>query len=476
MAANEYLDSLQLSAEKMRELGYRVVDMLVDHFDRLPSEPVATVPSRRALEEKLREPIPERGVDIDAVLQRVEQDVLGNMMHVDHRRFFAFIPSPSNYVSVMADALATGFNVFAGTWLEGAGPAQIEMVTVDWLRELCGMPEGTGGLFVSGGSMANLTALVVARQAKLPNGIDKATVYCSEQTHASIEKGMRILGFRSDQLRKLDADREFRLPLTTLLSAVASDRSAGKRPFCVVANAGTTNTGAVDPLSDIADFCRDQNLWFHVDGAYGGAAVLSKRAASRLAGIGRADSLSLDPHKWLFQPYETGCVLVREGRRLGESFRIAPEYLKDAETKEEEVNFYEQGIQMTRSFRALKLWMSLQVFGLERFRNAIDRGISLAETAEELLRRSSCWEIVTPAEMGIVTFRYRHRGGAADEDALNRRIVEGMTADGFAMLNSTVLEGRTALHLCTINPRTTVSDLEKTVERMEVLGSRALNP
>ena len=389
MRENDELGRLSLSAEQMRKLGYRVIDMLVEHFDRLPSKHVTTVASRRALEEKLREPIPERGVDIDAVLRRVERDIFGNMMHLDHRRFFAFIPSPSNYVAVMAEALATGFNVFAGTWLEGSGPAQIEMVTVDWLRELCDMPKGTGGLFVSGGSMANLTALVVARQAKLPNGIENATVYCSEQTHPSIEKGMRILGFRSDQLRKLDSDREFRLPLAALRSAVETDRASGRNPFCVVANAGTTNTGAVDPLSDMADFCRDQGLWFHVDGAYGGAAVLSKRAASRLAGMGRADSLSLDPHKWLFQPYETGCVLVREGRRLGECFRIVPEYLKDAETKEE-VNFYEQGIQMTRSFRALKLWMSFR----SSASNDSDKLSTTVSRSPRLRRRSSADPLV----------------------------------------------------------------------------------
>jgi glutamate/tyrosine decarboxylase-like PLP-dependent enzyme len=316
MPESDDLERLQLPAEQMRELGYRVIDMLVEHFENLPSKQVTRKAPRRAMEERLREPIPERGLGVDAVLRRLERDVLGNMMHLDHPRFFAFIPGPSNYVAAMAEALATGFNVFAGTWLEASGPAQIELVTVDWLRQICGMPEGTNGLFVSGGSMANLTALVVARQAKLPNGIEAAMVYCSDQTHSSIEKGMGILGFRPEQLRKLTSDESFRLPLAELRRAVGSDRASGKIPFCVVANAGTTNTGAVDPLADLADYCREEGLWFHVDGAYGAAAVLSEREATRLAGMARADSLSLDPHKWLFQPYETGCVLIREGRRL----------------------------------------------------------------------------------------------------------------------------------------------------------------
>jgi len=227
-----------------------------------------------------------------------------------------------------------------------------------------------------------------------------------------------VLGYREEQLRKVPSDIEFRLDLAELRRAVEADRAAGRIPFCVVANAGTTNTGAVDPLSKLADYCRGERLWLHVDGAFGAAAVLSERGRAILRGLGRADSLSLDPHKWLFQPYEIGCILVRDEGWLRETFHILPEYLTDIEGQAGEVNFCDRGIQLTRGFRALKLWMSLNVFGRAGFEEAINRGFELAEIAEAALRRTPGWEVVAPAQMGILTFRCTPEGVTGQ--ALNR--------------------------------------------------------
>jgi aromatic-L-amino-acid decarboxylase len=459
--------TLSLSPEEMRALGYRVVDMLVEHFGGLPGKPVTRRAARATLEARLREPLPERGSDVLEVLDRVQRDVLDQIMHLDHPRFFAFIPSPSNFVSAMADALASGFNVFAATWLEGSGPAQIELVTIDWLCQACGLPATAGGLFVSGGSMANITALAVARHVKLGTSGSDAVVYGSDQTHSSIARGLSVLGFRRDQLSELPSDDRFKLELPALRRAVQADRDAGRAPFCVVANAGTTNSGAIDPLSPLADFCQQQEMWLHVDGAFGAAAALCDRGRVLLDGLGRADSLALDPHKWLFQPYEIGCVLVRNERWLKEAFHILPEYLKDIAGQEEEVNFCDRGIQLTRGFRALKLWMSLQVFGAAAFEAALERGFELAEIAEAAVRALPEWEVVTPAQMGILTFRYAPPGATAEEqDRLNRQLVEAMIADQFAMLSTTVLRGRTVLRMCTINPRTTETDVRDTVRRL----------
>ncbi len=519
--------TLELSREEMRALGYRVVDLLVEHIATLRDKPVTRRAGRPAMEARLREPVPRAGSDPGAVLAQVETAVLATLMHLDHPRFFAFVPGPSNFVGVMADALAAGFNVFAGTWLEAAGPAQIELVTLDWLRQLCGLPEAAGGLFVSGGSVANLTALAVARRVVLGDRLDGAVVYGSDQTHSSVERGLRLLGFAPAQFRKLPSDAAFRLPLAELRRAVAADRAAGRRPFCVVASAGTTNTGAVDPLPALADFCREAGLWLHADGAYGAAAVLCDAGRARLEGLDRVDSLSLDPHKWLFQPYEIGCVLVRDRRLLRETFRIVPEYLRDLYRGEPEgnsrrrdsespgtfgrelapgdsacrepasrradienlpgnsprqggesigssrenlepINFCDYGLQLSRGFRALKLWMSLKVFGLDAFRRAVERGIALAELAEAAVRRLPGWEVVTPAQLAVVTFRYAPPGmPPAGADALNRRLVEAMVADGFAMVSSTVLRGRTVLRMCAINPRTTDADVEETIRRLD---------
>lgn len=472
MSEAKFDHTLELSEEEMRGLGYRIVDVLVKHFRGLGDKPVTRKADRTELDGRLREPPPEDGTDPAEVLERLEREVFANIMHLDHPRFFAFVPSPSNFVSVMADALSSGFNAFCGAWLEGSGPAEVELVTLDWLRGVCGLPEGAGGLFVSGGSVANLTALAVARRDRLGDRIEGAVAYCSDQTHSSVERGMRVLGFEPEQLRRLPSDESFRLNPETLRGAVADDRSAGRKPFCVVANAGTTNTGAADPLDELALLCNEEGLWLHADGAYGAAAALCEKGRRLLRGLGSVDSLSLDPHKWLFQPYEMGCVLVRDERLLEGTFRMSPEYLKDAEAREGEVNFFDRGIQLTRGFRALKLWMSLQVFGLRAFREAVERGFELAERTEEALRRSARWEVVAPAQMGIVNFRHvpEERMPEAEVDALNGRMVGAMISDGYAMVSTTTLRGRTVLRMCTINPRTTETDVRETIRRLELLA------
>ena len=455
----------------MRALGYAVIDELIQHLTELPDKPVTRRASRAELEALLREPPPENGADPAAVLATVRDAVMGNIMHLDHPRFFAFVPGAGNFVSVMGDTLAAGFNVFAGTWLESSGPAQLEMLTIDWLREICGLPEGAGGLFVSGGSMANLTALAVARERLGPNEWHRAVLYCSDQTHSSVDRAARTLGIVGERLRRLPSDASYRLRRDDLRDAVRADRAAGLRPLAVIANAGTTNTGAVDPLPELADICHSEDLWLHVDGAYGAAAVLSPRGRNLLRGMDRADSLVLDPHKWLFQPYDLGCVLVRDAAGLEDAFAIMPEYLRDISAAAGEINYCDIGLELTRRFRALKLWMSIKVFGLAEFRAAIERGMQLAETAEALLREAGCWEIVTPAQLAVVTFRHGHSpGDTAADSEFHRRLFEAVVADGYSLVTSTELDSRPVLRLCTINPRTTEADLDETLGRLRGLA------
>jgi glutamate/tyrosine decarboxylase-like PLP-dependent enzyme len=365
----------------------------------------------------------------------------------------------------MADALISGYNVFAGTWISGSGPAAVELAVIEWLRVACGFPNGAGGLFVSGGTMANLTALAVARHVVLSDRLDGATVYFSDQAHSSLEKALRVIGLPPENVRKIACDGDYRLPLGALEQAVEKDRAAGKRPFSVIASAGTTNTGAIDPLGELSRLCRRQGLWLHVDGAYGAAAVISNRGRELLAGLELADSLSLDPHKWLFQPFEIGCVLVRDLVHLRDTFLILPEYLKDTHQYSAEFNFTDHGLQLTRGFRALKLWMSIKVFGMAAFRAAVERGFALAEFTAARLREMPGWQIVTPAHMGIVCFRY-----AGADDATHRRLVQSILRDGIALITSTVLGGRTVLRTCTINPRTTERDIEETLDTLDRLA------
>ena len=451
----------------MREIGYRVVDHLVEHLTSLGTQPVGAKGDPAVLIPAFDQPPPEHGMEFETVLAEVERNVLANTMHVNHPRFFAYVPGPSNFVGAMADALVSGYNVFAGTWLSGSGPAALELAVLNWLREACGLPESAGGLFVSGGTMANLTALAVARHVALADRADGATVYFSDQVHSSLEKALRLIGIPPSGFRRLPSDPGYRLPVQTLAQRIEQDRADGMKPFCVIASAGTTNTGAIDPLPEISRLCRQQNLWLHVDGAYGAAAALSPRVRQLLPGLELADSLSLDPHKWLFQPFEIGCVLVRDLTHLRDTFRMLPEYLKDTHQQNEEFNFTDYGLQLTRSFRALKLWMSIKVFGMASIRAAIERGVAIAEFLESRLRRMPGWEIVTPAQMAVLCFRY-----TAADDAAHLRLVQAILEDGFALITSTVLRGRTVLRACTINPRTTEADVSATLEKIDVLARR----
>lgn len=463
--------SLELTPDEMRQFGYRVIDMLVDHFAHMNEGPVGNKAAPGVIRPQFARPAPEVPVPIDESLDFLARHVFTNILHVDHPRFFAFVPSPNNFVSTMADTLASGFNVFNGTWLGGSAAAAIELVVIDWLRGFCGLPEETGGLFVSGGSVANTTALMVARHAKLHDRVEGAVVYFSDQTHSSVERGLLVLGFAPEQMRKIRSDADFQIPLDALSAQISADRAAGLRPFCIIANAGTTNTGAVDPFPELADLAAREGLWLHADGAYGAAAIISDRAREALRGLDRVDSLSLDPHKWLFQSFECGCVLVRNAELMKAAFQIHPDYLQDVHRSLVEVNLCDYGIQLTRSFRALKVWLSIHTFGMQAFRDAISRGFDLAEIAEQRLRAMADWEVLSPARMAIVCFRYVPRSG--DVNALQLQLMETMLRDQFALLTTTVLRGDTVLRMCTINPRTTEADITETLMRLDGFARRS---
>jgi aromatic-L-amino-acid decarboxylase len=458
---------IALPLDEMRQFGYRVVDLIADHFANMRHGPVGAKADPARILSLFDLEVSESGRDPRELLAQLEREVFPNNLHVDHPRFFAFVPGPNNFISTMADALAAGFNVFNGTWLGGSAAAAVELSVVRWLSRTCGLPESAGGLFVSGGSMANLTALVAARHASLQDRVDGATVYFSDQTHSSVERALRVIGFAPDQIRKIASDKKFKLPLDVLRATIGKDRQNGLRPFCVVANAGTTNTGAIDPMIDLAEFATAEKLWLHVDGAFGAAAILSERGRAVLRGLEGADSVTLDPHKWLFQSFECGCVLLREAALLKSAFQIIPDYLRDVyRSIGEEVNFCDYGVQLTRSFRALKVWLSLQTFGLAAFRQAITRGFELAELAERELRARDGWEILSPAQLATVCFRF------GNDDELQTQLVDAMMSDGYALLTSTTLKGATSLRLCTINPRTTEEDIVETVNRLDRFAHR----
>jgi glutamate/tyrosine decarboxylase-like PLP-dependent enzyme len=468
------VDPLSLPPDELRRLGHHVWDRLVDRWEALDEQP-PIAPNDPSWGPASLGPCPDGPTDAQQSIDALFDEILPRGQRPDHRRFFARVGSPSNSVSVLADLIGSGHNVFAGSWTGGAGASAVELAVLDWLRDWMGMPDGTEGVLVSGGSVGTLTALAAAANARIHNR-DQATAYVQEHTHAAIGKAWRTLGFNAANLRVLGADPAHRLQPAAVEAALRLDREAGLEPFVVVGTAGTTSTGSVDPLSTLADLAEREGLWFHIDGAYGAPARLTPSGRDLLTGIERADSLVLDPHKWLFQPYEVGAVLIRHAGLLEQAFTLDGAYLRDTvepsrqpagagatrDRKGGAVEFRERGPQLTRGSRALKLWLSLRVFGLDAFKAAIATGIELAEHAERVLTERGGWEVVAPATLAIVCFR---RTGARDEqtDAMVRDTI----ADGYAAPSTTILDGRAVARLCTINPRTTKGEIEATIERLE---------
>lgn len=464
---------LTLDRDEMRTLGYQVIDFIVEHFATLPDKPVLNTATPAELKAHLDQTLPEHPADLDIVMKIVREQILGNISHGDHPRFFAFVPGPSNFVGAMADALAAGFNVCSSNWLEASGPAEIERITIRWLTELCGFPDKAGGTFVSGGSMANLTAVAVARQVSIGQPDPRSLVYYADQAHISIFRGLRVLGFAAEQLRQIPSDANFRMDTSALEQQVHVDEKNNYRPFCVIANAGTTNTGAVDPLRLISAICEEKGMWLHVDGAYGAGSILCRRGRQQLDGLELANSITIDPHKWLFQPIESGCLLVRDQNWLRDTFDFSPEYLSDVDAGDGEINYYQQGVQLTRQTRALKLWMSLKVFGAEAFRAAIDTGFDNAEYLEEKINAMKDWQIISAATLGVVTFRLSPAGlSAAATNELNQAIADQLSEGGVAFIGTTVLKGVKALRMCPINPRTAKDDLDRTIAALADIGTR----
>lgn len=457
------------------ELAELASRLIVERCERLPGEPPWRGGTRDELEPIMREPAPEDGRPADEVLRRATEQILPVAGRTDHPRFFAFVPSSPTWPGVLADYLAAGHNVFQGTWLGASGPSQLEVVVLDWFRDWIGYPETAGGLFTSGGSAASLDAFVAAREAA--GAPDRATVYMSDQSHTALSRAARIVGVRPERVRVVPSDDRYRLDVDALRAMLARDRADGYAPIAVCANAGATNTGAVDPLEAMADLCEAEGVWLHVDAAYGGFAILAPEARHLFAGLERADSIAMDAHKWLFQPFETGCLMVRDVRLLEAAFSVRPEYLQDTEWGRDHPNFGDRGLQLSRSFRALKVWMSIQTFGMKAFRAAVSNGIELAARADRWIRESESLEIANPASLGVVCFRFAPPDEEMSDEqleAINDRVQQRVIDSGVAMMSSTRLRGRYSLRLCILNHETTWEDVRTTLEAIERFGVEEL--
>ena len=452
-------DLLDIDPEQLRALGYWVVDRTIEHLATLNDRPAITTGTLDDLTAALGGPVPQSPASVDEGLRLLADIALENQQHGDHPRYFARVPAPSSYPAILGEWLATGMQGVSSSWGGGSGTATIELVVLGWLRDALGLPAQSEGVLLSGGSLANITALLAAR-TEVGNGV----VYLSDQTHSSIKRGLLAMGQAPDEIRVLTTGDDLRMNPATLRQAMAADRAAGLTPRVVVATAGTTNTGAVDDLPAISAICCEAGAWLHVDGAYGGPAALAPDR-NGIVGLDLVDSFVMDPHKWLFQPYDIACLWVSTPGLLYRTFAMHPEYLADVQGGG--VDFGNRSLELSRRTRAAKLWLTVRTYGIPALVDAIQRGIALAEYAQQVIEADPRLEIVTPAQIGIVTFA----GKACSADDHWRASAE-VTADGYAAATCTVLHDRTVLRLCTINPRTTTEDIRGTVSALaDALGA-----
>lgn len=469
-------DGLRMAPELMLDLARKAAEFLVERIEGLPKESAWEGDFQQILADKLMEDPPEQGRPAAEVLERAAREVLPIALRNDHPRQFAFIPSAPTWPGVLADFMAAGYQVNQCTWLTSSGPSQLELVVIDWLRRWIGYPESAGGLLTSGGSAASLDAFVAAREAA--GHPERATIYMSDQSHSALIRAAKIVGIRPECIRRIASDERFRLDVEAFVRAVAEDRAAGFNPIAVCANAGAGSTGAIDPLEAMADYCEAERIWLHVDAAYGGFAIVTERGKALLRGIERADSINVDAHKWFFQPYEAGCLLVKDVRTLEHAFVIPHDMLQDTIWGANHPNFSDRGLQLSRSVRALKIWMSVQTFGMAAFRRAVSNGMTLAGQAEEYIRASPILEMLNPASLGIVCFRVNPEASALDEEALekiNRNVLARVFWEDPAFMSSTRLRKRFSLRLCIVNYTTTWDDVRETLEAIERFGREALS-
>lgn len=478
MSRAETLDPDDWSA--MRALGHRIMDEAIDHLAGLRDRPVwqDMPPEVRAA---FAGGLPREGIGAEAAYAAMVRTVRPYPMGNIHPRFWAWYMGAGNIVGALGDFLAAidGSNLGGGN----IAPAALERQVIRWMAELAGFPATAGGTLTSGGSVANLIGLTVARNAKAgqdvrADGVGGARLcfYASDQAHSCHRKAMEIMGLGHQALRLVPADEAGRLPLAGLARAVAADRAAGLRPAAVIGSAGTVNTGAFDDLAALADFCAAEDLWFHVDGCIGAVLKLSPAHSGLARGLERADSLALDPHKWLHAPFEAGCALVRDGRQQYATFALHPEYLEEKPRGVAGAEYlFDYGIDLSRGFKALKVWMALQAYGADKFGRLIDQNIAQCQRFAARIRAEPLLELMAPVTINIVCFRYCPPGVAeADLREINSEIMFRLQEAGTAVPTDTMLGGRHCLRVAVVNHRTRDADLDLLVEEVLRLGAAVM--
>jgi aromatic-L-amino-acid decarboxylase len=465
---------LEISSEQFRLLAKQVSDLAADFLETIDAKPVAPAVNGAESDNAFRTPLPEKGLGADALNQL--QTVL-SQSRINNGRFFGYVLGSGEPVAALADLLASVANQNVTAWRSSPAAVTIERTVVGWLSEALGCKDFSGTL-TGGGSLANLMGLAMAREAKAPaneKGLSaEATVYASEEVHMSIPKAIALLGVGRENLRLVRTDASFHMIPEELERAIARDKQSGKTPIAVVASAGTVNTGAVDPLPQIAAIAKNHAAWFHIDGAYGALAALAAR--SRFQGLELADSISLDPHKWLYQPLDCGCLLYRNPDAARKAFSHTGDYTRVLSNDPVEgFAFFEESLELSRRFRALKLWLSLRYHGLEAFRQSIKNDLAYARDLAEKIVNEPELELLAPVELSAVCFRYLGTGGRSEGDLnrLNPAILKKVNKNGRVYLSNATLRAKFCLRACIVNHRTKPEDLDAVISEVLETGRAA---
>ncbi|MHB0922506.1 MAG: pyridoxal phosphate-dependent decarboxylase family protein [Bellilinea sp.] len=463
----------------MRHLGHRMVDDMMDYLQGIREHPVWR-PVPQADKDRLNQPLPLESQPIEEVYAEFLRHILPNPMGNIHPRFWGWVIGTGSPTGMLAEMLAAGMNPNVGGGDHVAN--YVEKQVIEWLREIIGLPPGASGLLVTGGSMANLVGLTVARSAKagfdvrkegLQCGSSCMTVYASVETHSCVKKGVELLGMGSQAMRSIPVNDRYQIDLSALEAAVKADRADGKQPIMVVGNAGTVNTGAIDDLQALADFCQRENLWFHVDAAIGGVAASSENLRPLFSGMERADSVAIDLHKWMYMPYEIGCALVRDPQLHRNAFAETPEYLAHADRglAGGDLWFSDLGVQLSRGFRSLKAWMMLKEQGVHKYGRMMDQNVAQIHYLKERVDREPELELVAPMSLNILCFRFNPGGLDLETlNAINRELLIRLHESGVAVPSYTTLNGVYALRVANTNHRSRREDFDIFVDATLRLG------
>ncbi|HYC59996.1 MAG TPA: aminotransferase class V-fold PLP-dependent enzyme [Thermoanaerobaculia bacterium] len=446
---------LEPDAQEMHRLVDEAMRRIVEHIESLPSQPAMNVDGATEYARTLIEPLPQRGESYESLLEFLFRDAIPRSFTAAGPGYLAYVPGGGLFHSAVADLIANAVNRYVGVCAAAPALVQLEANVIRWFCEIVGLPQGAGGVLTPGGSLANFTAIVTARKAMLPDDFLRGTLYCSNQIHHSFQKAANLAGFPYANIRELPVDEHFRIRIDALHEAIARDRADGWTPFLVAGSAGTTPTGAVDDLAAMAQVAGEEKLWFHVDGAYGALFMLTERGRSALRGLEEADSMILDPHKTLFLPFGTGAVLVRDARALRRAHSSHADYLPDMQQEDELVDFCEISPELSRDFRGLRVWLPLKMFGIAPFRDQLDEKLDLIDYALRELQKIDGIEIVAEPQLTILAFRLvRESLSDAELDALNRTLLERITARRRVMLTPAILDGRFVIRIAIVSHRT----------------------